>query len=143
MSQPQPDAHINQFLENCFTDVFAQLNGHEDRTITAHEQYTLFRNAVKKFTTPNIPENIVVKMTLYLMGMLDKAGEEEGILSQGEEVGFAINVATGEAIPVPVDYVRQNGGKHVRDIPATGQPPVVVGRPPRMPEAEEDPMAMD
>jgi hypothetical protein len=134
---------MNQFLENCFTEVFAQLNGQEDRTIPGHEQYTLFRNAVKKFTTPDMPEELVVKMTLFLMGMLDKAGEEEGVVSQGAEVGFAINVATGEAMEVPVDYVRQMGGKHVREIPATGIPPVVVGRPPRMPEAEEDPLEMD
>jgi hypothetical protein len=139
------DERMNQFLENCFTEVFAQLNEQEDRVIAGHEQYTLFRNAVKKFTTPDMPEELIVKTTLFLMGMLDGASQEaeaEGLL-RSHEVGFAINVATGEAMEVPVDYVRQMGGKHVRDIPATGIPPVVQGVPPRMPEAEEDPLAMD
>jgi hypothetical protein len=143
MPKPQDDARMNQFLENCFTEVFAQLNGQEDRTISGQEQYKLFRNAVKKFTTDNVPEDMIIKMTLHLMGMLDKASEEYGVAEEGSEVGFAINVATGEAVQVPLDYARQMGGKHVREIPATGIPPVVQGVPPRMPEAEEDPMAMD
>lgn len=141
MPKPQ-DERMEKFFENCFADVLAQLEGQENRTIPGHEQYTLFRNAVKKFTTPDMPEGLIIKMTLHLMGMMDKA-EEDGVCVRGEEGSFAINVATGEAIQVPIDYAHRMGGKHIKEIAATGIPPVVYGVPPRMPEAEEDPMAMD
>ena len=143
MSQPPTPPRMEKFIEICFTEVLAELNAQGDRTIPAHEQYTLFRNAVKKHTTDDVPEELIIKMALHLMGILDEACDATG-RNTGKELGFAINVATGEAVEVPADYVRQMGGKHVKDIPATGAPPVVYGVPPRMPETEEeDPMGMD
>lgn len=145
MPQPQPDDRMSEFIKRCLADVLAQVDALGDRTISGHQQYALFRNAVKKYTTEDMPENLVVRATLHLMGLLDELCEDvpADVLQQGEEVGFAINVATGEAIQVPVDYARQMGAKHVREIPTTGLPPVVMGVPPRMPESEEDPLAMD
>lgn len=142
MPKAPADSRMEKFFENCFADVLAQLEGQENRMITGSEQYTIFRNAIKKYTTDDMPEGLIIKMTLHLMGMLDKA-EEDGACVRGEEVGFAINVATGEAIQVPIDYARRVGGKHVKEIAVTGIPPVVYGVPPRMPETEEDPMGMD
>ena len=145
MPQPQSDDRMGEFIKRCLGDVLAQVDALGDRTISGHQQYALFRNAVKKYTTDDMPEELVVKMTLHLMGLLDELCEDApaDIVQQGEQVGFAINVATGEAIQVPMDYALQMGAKHVKDILTTGMPPVVQGVPPRMPEADEDPLAMD
>jgi len=142
MPQPQPSPRMEKFIEICFAEVLAELTAQDDRTIPAHEQYTLFRNAVKKHVTDDMPQELIIKMTLHLMGMIDEACDATG-QNTGKELGFAINVATGEAVEVPTDYVRQMGGKHVKEIAVTGIPPVVYGVPPRMPETEEDPMGMD
>ncbi len=142
MPQPQSDDRMGEFIKRCLADVLHQVEAQADRTLSGHQQYALFRNAVKKFTTDNIPEELVVKMTLHLMGMMDELCDDD-IIQQGERVGFAINIATGEAVQVPLDYARQMGAKHVKDILTTGLPPVVHGIPPQMPEQEEDPLAMD